>query len=142
MMCPVCAKGMYDNRNSEKNKANPKLPDYRCKDKNCKWEMDKKTKQFKPSEYVTAVWETKRTPQEEQIYHSADKLPEVKVFQGTLKEEATVQVKPTPPTDDMDIWLLYFQRLEQVLDLFKSKECNAETPLSSAILGLRGLMGI
>jgi hypothetical protein len=53
MLCPVCNKEMYDNRESKKN---PKAPDYRCKDKECKWQLDPNSDEWIPSQFITGVW--------------------------------------------------------------------------------------
>ena len=98
MMCPVCQKEMYDNREGKKN---PKAPDYRCKDKNCKYQFDMKSGTWEPSEYGTGVWLPKekifkgtkpivRTPEEERLFHSADHLTPIK----TVAEPP--QTPPTP----------------------------------------------
>lgn len=59
--CPVCGGSMWDNRTT---KTNPKAPDYRCKDDNCKFQWSRETKTYVPGEYVTAAWEQKgQTPQ-------------------------------------------------------------------------------
>jgi hypothetical protein len=57
MNCPVCNGEMYDNRTTKKN---PKAPDYRCKDKECKYSYNKVTKEYEPSEYGTGAWEQKQ----------------------------------------------------------------------------------
>jgi hypothetical protein len=54
--CPKCGGMMWDNR---QNKTNPKAPDFKCKDPNCKDEKG----------YVTAVWE----PEEKEI--DIDEIP-------------------------------------------------------------------
>ena len=48
---------------------------------------------------------------------------------------------PEPETDEMGIWLTYRQRLNEIIELFKSHEVNSDTALAGAILGLRELMG-
>jgi len=59
MLCPVCNGEMFDNTT---NKKNPRGPDYKCKDKNCKYELDKDSGMYKPSEYGTGVWLPKTRP--------------------------------------------------------------------------------
>jgi hypothetical protein len=53
MLCPKCNGEMWDNTN---NKTNPKAPDYRCKNKDCKWQLTKDS-QWILSEYPTALWQ-------------------------------------------------------------------------------------
>lgn len=53
MQCPVCQGEMYDNTT---NKKNPKGPDYRCKDKNCKFQLDPDTGEYVESTFGTGVW--------------------------------------------------------------------------------------
>jgi len=58
MECPACGGEMWDNR---KKKMNPKSPDYKCKDVNCKFEKNKETGEYNiDSKYVTSVWEEKQ----------------------------------------------------------------------------------
>lgn len=52
--CPVCGKPMVYNQNKVKN---PKAPDWKCSDPNCKYQYDPLQKMWVPSEYVTGVWE-------------------------------------------------------------------------------------
>jgi len=59
MLCPVCNGDMYDNRTTKKN---PKGPDYRCKDKNCKYQLDQESGEYVESQYGTGVWLKKTTP--------------------------------------------------------------------------------
>jgi hypothetical protein len=61
MLCPICGKEMYDNR---ENKKSPKAPDYRCKNKECKFEFDKVSNEWVAGEYTTAIWLPKGTPKE------------------------------------------------------------------------------
>ena len=61
MLCPCCGKDMYDNREGKKN---PKAPDYRCKDKECKYEFDKVSNEWVQGEYTTAIWLPKGTPKD------------------------------------------------------------------------------
>lgn len=63
MLCPACNGEMWDNREK---KLTPKAPDFKCKDKECKFEYDKETDQWVNSEFTTSVW-----------------LPKEKVFAGT-----------------------------------------------------------
>jgi len=44
---------MFDNR---ENKKNPKAPDFRCKDKTCKYQFNAQTGEYEPSQYGTGVW--------------------------------------------------------------------------------------
>jgi len=53
MDCPVCKGLMWDNTN---NKKSPTSPDYTCKNKECKWSQDRKTKEYVQGQYTTAVW--------------------------------------------------------------------------------------
>jgi len=51
--CPVCGKDMWDNQEGKKN---PKQPDFKCKDENCRFTKDKKTGEYVVGEYGTGVW--------------------------------------------------------------------------------------
>ena len=53
MECPVCKKLMWDNRGR---KTNPKAPDYRCKDPECKYSLNSDTGEYEEGEFVTGVW--------------------------------------------------------------------------------------
>lgn len=54
-LCPVCLREMI----RQENKTNPKAPDWKCSDRNCKFQWDKQTKQYIPSQFVTGVWDNK-----------------------------------------------------------------------------------
>jgi hypothetical protein len=69
--CPKCGGEMWDNRQG---KTNPKAPDFKCKDSNCKDEKG----------YVTATWEQK---------------PATKTMAYPPKEQA-VTAEDEPPFDD------------------------------------------
>ena len=60
MLCPVCSGMMHDNRTSKKN---PKAPDYRCKDPECKWQLNPQTGEYETSTFVTGVWLKKELDQ-------------------------------------------------------------------------------
>lgn len=53
MECPVCNGGMWDNR---KKKINPKAPDFRCKDEECKYSLNPDTGEYEEGEFTTGVW--------------------------------------------------------------------------------------
>lgn len=55
MNCPVCNSEMWDANNSKFPKKEG-APDYRCKDKACKWKLDRDSNEWVESEYVTGVW--------------------------------------------------------------------------------------
>lgn len=55
MNCPVCGGPMYDQSKS-KFPQNPGAPDFRCKDKECKYSLNRETGEYEEGEYVTAVW--------------------------------------------------------------------------------------
>lgn len=55
MKCPVCSGDMWDANNSKYPKKEG-APDYRCKDKECKWKKDPETGEWIESDYVTGVW--------------------------------------------------------------------------------------
>jgi len=44
---------MWDNRAK---KTNPKAPDFRCKDPECKYQLDQTSGEYVESEYTTSVW--------------------------------------------------------------------------------------
>ena len=53
MLCPICEKPMWDNRNK---KINPKAPDFRCKDTECKYSLNSDTGEYEPGDFPTGVW--------------------------------------------------------------------------------------
>lgn len=55
MDCPVCQGPMWDNNNSKFPKKEG-APNYKCKDKECKYALNRETGEYEPSEYVTGVW--------------------------------------------------------------------------------------
>mgnify|MGYP001354189359 FL=1 len=57
MNCPVCNGNMWDN-NSPKAKFPKKegAPDFKCKDKDCKYALNRETGEYEESEYTTGVW--------------------------------------------------------------------------------------
>ena len=65
MLCPICQKEMWNNMDKKASgEYGAKTPDYKCKDKECKYEFDKVSNQWVASEYVTSVWLPKGTPKE------------------------------------------------------------------------------
>ena len=52
MQCPKCKGEMWDNRQG---KQNPKAPDYKCKNKDCKWQLTKQG-EWIASDWPTALW--------------------------------------------------------------------------------------
>jgi hypothetical protein len=46
---------MYDQNNSKFPKK-PGAPDFKCKNKECKYQQNRETGEWEPSEYVTGVW--------------------------------------------------------------------------------------
>ena len=55
MNCPVCGGDMWDNAKGKFPKK-PGAPDFKCKDKECKFALNRETGQYEPSEYTTGVW--------------------------------------------------------------------------------------
>ena len=55
MQCPVCNGEMYDQAKS-KFPRKPGSPDFKCKDKECKYSLNKETGEYEPGEYTTGVW--------------------------------------------------------------------------------------
>lgn len=53
--CPVCGKPM----NPQLEKRNPNSPDWKCSDKNCKFQFDKESKKWVPSQFITGLWNEK-----------------------------------------------------------------------------------
>lgn len=53
--CPVCSKPMV--HNAEGLARNPKAPTWKCSDRNCKHQLDKKSGNWVISEYITGIWE-------------------------------------------------------------------------------------
>ena len=53
--CPVCDKQM--NYNGEGLQKNPKAPQWKCSDINCKFQWDKRSNQYMQSKYITSVWD-------------------------------------------------------------------------------------
>ena len=83
MECPICAKVMWDNRSK---KLNPKAPDYRCKDPECKYSLNSDTGEYEPGEFTTGVWLKKEVEKhEEQIQQSV---------------KPKVEPKPEPKKDE------------------------------------------
>jgi hypothetical protein len=60
MNCPKCGGEMWDNRGKKKN---PKAPDFRCKNPNCKDEKG----------YVTGLWESDLEKKAEQVSQKTQK---------------------------------------------------------------------
>lgn len=60
MQCPVCNGDMWDASKS-KFPRKPGSPDFRCKDKDCKYQLNRETGQYEPGEYTTGVWLPKAT---------------------------------------------------------------------------------
>jgi len=54
MPCPKCNSPMI--RQTEKK--NPKSPDWKCSDKNCKWTKNNRTGEWEKSMYITSKWDT------------------------------------------------------------------------------------
>jgi hypothetical protein len=52
--CPVCQKPMIDN--SAAKQKNPRSPDWKCSDRNCKFQLNKETGNYVVSEYITSLW--------------------------------------------------------------------------------------
>ena len=78
MQCPVCNGMMFDNRQK---KLSQKAPDFRCKDKECKFSFNPDTGEYEVGEYQTAVWLKK----------------EVEKVEEKLQEEAKPKTKPISP---------------------------------------------
>ncbi len=51
-LCPVCEKPMLHITE----KRNAKAPDWKCQDKDCKFQWDKGTQTYIPSDFITGVW--------------------------------------------------------------------------------------
>jgi hypothetical protein len=51
--CPVCNGPMWDNRQGKKS---PKSPDFGCKNKECRWTLDKETNEWVAGNFPTGVW--------------------------------------------------------------------------------------
>ena len=94
-VCPVCQGAMWDNRVIKKN---PKGPDFKCQNKECKFEMDKESGEWVASEYTTAVWLPKGN-----TFMGAVKA--VKREQATSVEKARVAIKEAQEhKDDSIAW--------------------------------------
>ena len=52
--CPVCHKEMIPNHDGKAQ--NPKAPDWKCSDGNCKMTFNRSTNQWEPGKFVTSVW--------------------------------------------------------------------------------------
>ena len=52
--CPKCGQPM----NFQANKTNPKAPDWKCSDANCKWQF--RNGQWIASDYITGAWNEKQ----------------------------------------------------------------------------------
>jgi hypothetical protein len=77
MDCPVCGGGMYDQSKS-KFTQKPGSPDFKCKDKACKYALNRETGEYEESEYTTGVW-----------------LPKAKVVVKTPVKAVSAPNKPT-----------------------------------------------
>ena len=55
MNCPVCNGEMYDQAKS-KFPRKPGSPDFKCKDKECKYTLNRETGEYEQGEYTTGVW--------------------------------------------------------------------------------------
>ena len=103
MLCPCCGKDMYDNREGKKN---PKAPDYRCKDKECKYEFDKVSNEWVQGEYTTAIWLPKGTPKEA-VFTAKPKEPKkslLKAFDDVVKPEEKKKEKELVEETEQDMW--------------------------------------
>lgn len=92
-LCPVCAQPM--NANTEGKAKNPKAPDWKCSDRNCKFQFNKQSKNWVVSEYITAIWDSTPTqaqnaPQVNSTPYRANQaqMGQRKEFQNTMDYKA------------------------------------------------------
>lgn len=121
MQCPVCKGEMYDNR---ENKKNPKAPDYRCKDKECKFQLDPETKEYISSEYGTGVWlpRTPPTPKPQTNPSTQSSTPKSNDMQiksmllSYAKDIVVAEINQgtTPPVPALETLSIYKKFLEEI----------------------------
>lgn len=56
-LCPVCGKEMVANIAGKAK--NPKAPDWKCSNRNCKFQWNEQAKNWVVSEYITGIWDEK-----------------------------------------------------------------------------------
>ena len=91
--CPVCQKPMLQNIAGKQR--NPKAPDWKCSDQNCKFQFNKQTGQWVISEYITSMWDntqnqTQNAPQANPAPYRANQqaMGQRKEFQNTMDYKA------------------------------------------------------
>jgi len=82
--CPRCGGEMWDNR---KNKRNPKAPDFKCKNENCKDDKG----------YVTSIWHKHKELPEQQADDIEDRNDD------SAKDEMKMDEPPMPTDQEIDI---------------------------------------
>mgnify|MGYP003833355707 CR=1 FL=1 len=87
MNCPKCGKPMLPNTN----KKNPKAPDWKCGDPNCKFKWDSASKDWVPSDWVTGAWNDKNESSFK-IDRIADLEKRVKIIEDLLRTRWNVEV--------------------------------------------------
>lgn len=110
MQCPVCGGDMYDNT---KNKRNPSAPDYRCKDKECKYTLNPDTGEYEEGgDYPTGVWLPKKKP--------AKQAPATKPANGNGNEIRTDAMIMAYAKDLCVAWINQGQEVtpERVVDVY------------------------
>ena len=107
--CPVCQAEMI--KNIEGKAKNAKAPDWKCSNPQCKFQWDKATQTYIPSQYRTACWDNrvgntaprpKDSPQRQLEGNNSD----LKVIEGLLREilsELRKDKFPEPPLDEEEI---------------------------------------
>jgi hypothetical protein len=103
MNCPICGKEMWDNREK---KLTPKAPDYKCKDKNCKYEFDKISNEWVAGEYVTAIWLPKGTPKDAKFTAkpTEPKKSLLKEYDNVVKPEEVIKEKELIKETEQEMW--------------------------------------
>ena len=92
--CPACSKPMVPNTAGKQR--NPKAPDWKCSDQNCKFQKNKSTGEYTiPSEYITSIWDdvpnqAKNPPQANSTPYRANQqaMGQRKEFQNTMDYKA------------------------------------------------------
>lgn len=102
MNCPVCNRPM----NPVTTKTNPKAPDWKCSDLNCKFQYNKISKVYEPSQYVTAAWNPK-------VPTPSASVPQAAMTPSTdlagLRKEVALHAIGKIPLGQVDAWVDYIR---------------------------------
>lgn len=79
-LCPVCEQPMIQ----QTNKKNPKAPDWKCSDRNCKFQFDKQKGTWVVSEYITGAWDNNYEKPEDKIQRAVNHKDERIDYTGSI----------------------------------------------------------